>query len=61
MSDIVASSLAVRQDTSILALKLQTQRDQQVVSLVQEATQSAAQSLSSGSASGNGQLVDIIV
>jgi len=51
----------VRQDTSILALKLQAQRDQQVVSLVTQATQSAAQSLSSGSASGNGQLVDIIV
>lgn len=61
MSDIVASSLAVSRDTSILALKLQAQRDQQVVALVQEATQSAAQSLSSGSPSGNGQLVDILV
>lgn len=61
MADIAASSLAVRQDTSILALKLQAQRDQQVVALVQEATQSSAQSLSSGSASGNGQLVDILV
>jgi len=61
MSDIAASSLAVSRDTSILALKLQAQRDQQVVALVQEATQSAGQSLSSGSASGNGQFVDILV
>ncbi len=61
MSDIAASSLAVRQDTSILALKLQAQREQQVVALVQKATQSAVQSLASSPASGNGQLVDIVV
>ena len=60
MSDISAASLAVRQDTSILALKLQQQQDAAIVNLVTQVVQSSRDSLASA-APASDRLVDIVV
>ena len=60
MSEISAASLAVRQDTSILALKLQQQQDAAIVNLVTEAVQSSRDALAS-SPPASDKLVDIVV
>lgn len=60
MSDISAASLAVRQDTSILALKLQQQQDAAIVNLVTQVVQSSRDSLASA-APASARLVDIVV
>lgn len=60
MSDISAASLAVRQDTSILALKLQQQQDAAIVNLVTQVVQSSRDSLASATPA-SARLVDIVV
>lgn len=60
MSEISAASLAVRQDTSILALKLQQQQDAAIVNLVTQAVRSSRDSLASTPPASD-KLVDIVV